>query len=81
MYTYQYDYTVLPDNSTKVFKETCNTIKNKFANIISKDLLVDVDGTTIQEYIVDDKSIVIYDDYDVGAVYVKSQINLNNLYL
>lgn len=81
MYNFKYDYTIFPDNSAKKFKETCRKVEHNYANAIHKNLLVDVDGTTIQEYIINNKSVVVYDDYDVGAVFVKSEIDLDKLFV
>ncbi len=80
MYNFRYDYTIYPDNSTEKFKETCKKIERKYTNAIRKDLLVDVDGTLIQRYIVDNKSIIVYDDYYIGSVFVKSEITLDELF-
>lgn len=80
MSTYIFDYTISPKNDIKIFKDTCDKLEESFAGILRKKLLVDVDGTTIQEFLLKQKSIVVYDDYDVGAVYVKSQVDLNELF-
>ncbi len=77
---YVFDYTISPQNDAKVFKDTCNKLQDAFEGFTRKKMLVDVDGTTIQEYLLKQKSIVVYDDYDVGAVYVKSQIELDKLF-
>ena len=75
-----YDYNIYPDNSPKVFKETCQKIENAFPAFSKKRLLIDVDGSTIQTFIVDGKDIDVFDDYDIGAVFVKSEINLDELF-
>ena len=62
---HKYDYTIYPDNNFEVFKETCRKI------------LIDVDGSYLQIYEKDKKEIVVYEDYDVGAIYVKSDIDLS----
>lgn len=71
-----FDYTVYANNSPKVFKETCIKIKTAFPYAMERKLLVDVDGSTIQTYTIGDKDIDVYDDYEVGAVYVRSEINI-----
>ena len=71
-----YDYNICSDNSTEKFKMTCRKIENYFPNAEKRKLLVDVDGSTIQTYTVDGKDIDVYDDYDIGAVYVLSKIEL-----
>ncbi len=76
---FQYDYNIFPDNNPEKFKETCKRIQLKFPQAEKKDLLVDVDGSTIQVFIVDGKEIVVYDDYDIGAVFIKSEIELSQI--
>ena len=71
-----FDYTVYQNNSTDEFKKACNKIKEAFPNATIQKLLVDVDGSTIQTFTQDGKDIDVYDDYEVGAVYVKSEIEL-----
>ena len=80
MKEYEYDYTVCPDNSPKVFKAACELIHKTYPNIHKDELLVDVDGSTIQCFEDGTDRIIVYDDYDVGAVYVKSDINLSHLF-
>ena len=77
MKIYEYDYTVFKDNSPEVFEETCRKIEKVFPTADKKKLLVDVDGKTIQTYEYDKKIIDVFDDYDVGAVYIKSDIDLS----
>lgn len=74
---YKYDYTIHPENSPQIFKQTCAEIERAFPNAYKNELLVDVDGSTIQVFTENGKEIVVYDDYDVGAVFVKSEINLD----
>lgn len=76
----KYDYTIYPDNSPKKFKETCEKIEKAFPNAYKRKLLVDVDGSTIQTFSENGKDIDIYDDYDIGAVFVKSEINLHSIF-
>lgn len=71
-----YDYTIHQDNSPKVFKDTCELISKAFPDAEKAKLLVDVDGSTIQMFTYNGNDIDVYDDYDVGAVFVKSQIPL-----
>lgn len=81
MTNFKYDYTIYPENSPKKFKETCKIIEGKYPNATKSKLIVDVDGSTIQTYTENGKDIDIYDDYDVGAVYVKSEINLDTIFV
>ena len=78
MRQYEYDFTIWRDNSPKKFKEACAQIERAYPNCTKKELLVDVDGSTIQVYYLGKKKVVVYDDYDVGAVYVLSDADLSN---
>ena len=71
-----FDYTIHSDNSADKFKSACEKIEKAFPEAAKQKLLVDVDGSTIQTYTLGDKDIDIYDDYEVGAVYIKSEIEL-----
>lgn len=75
-----FDFTVYPDNSPEEFKKACGKIESLFPDAEKKKLLVDVDGSTIQTYVIDGKSIDIFDDYDVGAVYLKSELDLITIF-
>lgn len=75
-----FDYTLFSKNSPGIFKSACEKVSAAFPNANKQRLLVDVDGSTIQTFTVDGNDIDIYDDYDVGAVFVKSQVNLDFLF-
>ena len=75
-----YDYNICTNNSPVRFKETCRLIEKEFPNAEKKKLLIDVDGSTIQTYTQEGKDIDVFDDYDVGAVFIKSEIKLNNIF-
>ena len=73
------EYTIYPDNSPEKFREFCSTIENNFSGLQKEKLLIDVDGSTIQVYTLDGKDIKVYDDYDVGAVFAISDIDLSGI--
>lgn len=77
----RYDYTIYKDNSPAEFKKACLKIEKFLPDAKKSKLLIDVDGSTIQTYMQDDMVINVYDDYDVGAVYVESDICLDNIFI
>lgn len=79
MKEYEFEYSIYPDNSSSIFDETCEKIDRAFKDAEKQEKLVDVDGSTIQRFHIDGKKVVVYDDYDVGAVYVESDINLSGV--
>lgn len=76
----KYDYNIAKDNSSESFKKTCAMIEQAYPQLTKDDLLVDVDGSTIQIYGTEPEEIIVYDDYDVGAVYVKSDVDLSDIF-
>lgn len=75
-----FDYTVSPNNSPEIFKRACTKVEKTYPNALKHKMLVDVDGTTIQMFTENDKNILVYDDYDVGAVFIKSEIDLTDIF-
>ena len=76
---YKYNIYKMADNN--MFKETCKKIENGMSGLKAEAPLVDVDGTVIQIYEVGEKKIKVYNDYEVDAVYIDSEINLDQLFL
>ena len=77
---YEFEYNVFYDNSPKEFKAACLEIEEKHPEAEKQKLLVDVDGSTIQIYRISGKEILVFDDYEVGAVYVDSDYNLDDIF-
>lgn len=76
MRDYLYSYTLCPDNSPSAFRAACEKIERTMSHLAKQPLLTDVDGSTIQTYEgADGRRIAVYDDYDVGAVYVLSDFD------
>ncbi len=75
-----FDYNIFPDNNPIEFKKACEKIEQNFHGADKKKILIDVDGTTIQTYVYNQKNIDVYDDYDIGAVFIKSEINLDSIF-
>ena len=74
-----FDYTVFRENSPAVFNEVCKIIEAALPDAVKQKLLIDFDGTTIQTFKYQGKDIDIFDDYDVGAVFIQSGIDLSKV--
>ncbi len=81
MKNYPFDYNISPDNSPKAFKDICRKIEEHIVGLQKEPLLVDVDGTTIQIYTQYGRKVMVIDDYDIGAVFVRSEIDLKKLFM
>ncbi len=76
----EYEYTVATENSPEMFRKACRIIESELRKAQKDDILTDVDGSTIQLYRIDGKEIAVYDDYDIGAVFVESDIDLGKMF-
>lgn len=74
-----FSYTVSKTASEKAFMEVCSSIESRFKEIRKEKILVDVDGTAIQIYHKGKDRIKVYNDYEVDAVYVDSEVELKNV--
>lgn len=74
-----FDYNICKEVDQKAFIAACKKIEN---NLTAKKepILKDVDGSEIQVYYKDDKKIKVLNDYEVDAVYIESEINLDKLF-
>ncbi len=73
-----FSYTVFKEASNAEFNNACKKIEDNL-NIEKKPPIIDVDGSTIQIYSDGSKTIRIYNDYEVDAVYIDSDIDLNKV--
>lgn len=72
-----YEYNICKKASKKSFNEICDKITENVKNVKLEEDLTDVDGTQIRTYRVDQKKIMVYNDYEVDAVYIDSELELN----
>ena len=80
MKKYDYHYVVSKNNSPKEFKRACKLVEKAYPQAEKKKLAVDVDGSTVQVYRLDEKKMVVLDAYDYGYVFVNSDIDLSAIF-
>ena len=71
-----FSYNVEKSASKQTFEMVCRLIESHFTGIVKEKLLEDVDGTAIQFYHFDSKTIKVCNDFEIDAVYVDSEIEL-----
>ena len=74
-----FSYNIAKTADSEAFKKICNTIDSKMKDNKKEQLLVDVDGTQIQIYNSSAGKIKVYNDYEVDAVYIDSDMDLSNI--
>ena len=74
-----YSYNIAKNADKNAFKHACNLIENQIEKLKKEKLLTDVDGTAIQIYNAPEGKIKVYNDYEVDAVYIDSEVDLSNI--
>lgn len=74
-----YTYNIAPEADNKAFQDVCSLLMSKLENAKAEKMLVDVDGSLIQVYKTPNGEIVVINDYEVDALYIDSDVNLNKI--
>ena len=61
------------------FKEACKKLLHGMDNLIANEPIIDVDGTIIQKYTSSNGNIMVSNDYEIDAVYIDSEVNLDDI--
>lgn len=75
-----FDYTICNCADDAIFKNQCQAIEQKIPTLKKKPLLIDVDGTSIQEYGLPMGKICVKNDQQVDALYVQSDFDLRQYF-
>lgn len=75
-----FDYTIHPEADNEIFLGTCEKLEKAVIDLIKSEPLIDVDGSIYQKYNAGNKEITVYNDYEVGAIYIKSAIDLDQYF-
>ena len=76
-----YSYTLAMEIDNQIFMGVCHKIENAFPSAKKEELLIDVDGSMIQDYYIGRRKIRVQNDCDVYAVYVDSDLDLKGLFV
>lgn len=71
-----FEYTICNQANEGVFYKQCEALEKNVTNIQKGNLIQDVDSSLLQYYDYNGKKVIVYNDKDIGAVYVKSEIDL-----
>jgi len=75
-----YSYNIENAANEKAFIDVCAAIEKTIGGLCKVELLVDVDGTQIQQYVAENGTIRVYNDFEVDAVYIDSDVNLAEIF-
>ena len=74
-----YKYTFYNEADNEIFKEACKKLLHGMDNLIANEPIIDVDGTIIQKYTSPNGNIMVSNDYEIDAVYIDSEVNLDDI--
>ncbi len=74
------EYNICNQADEEIFYKQCEVLENRIPGLIKESLLEDVDGSCIQEYRRDNDRIKVYNDFLIGAIYIKSDIDLDEYF-
>lgn len=76
-----FSYNIAKKASQKTFERTCSEIESHVIRIgfVKEKLLEDVDGSQIQIYSTPTAHIKVFNDYEVDAVYIDSDVALDGV--
>ena len=71
-----FEYNICNQADVDVFNQQCGAIEKVVKGLTKQDVLLDVDGSLIQVYEINNQQIKVYNSYYVNAVYVVSDFDL-----
>lgn len=75
-----FEYSICNQPDGTIFKKQCKALETHIPNIVKGKMLNDVDGSQTQTYSVNGKEITVHNSYYIGAVYVRSEIELTQFF-
>jgi len=81
MENYEYDYIVNSIPNEELYYKQCAELEKRLPGIQKLDELQDVDGSRLQKYLFNGKSIRVINDFYLNDVHVVSEIQLNQFIL
>ena len=72
-----YEYVICNQADEEIFRKQCAALEKRLPSIQKIQFLHDVDDSKMQGYSLNGKSIEVFNDYNIGEVRIKSQIDLD----
>ena len=74
-----FTYNISKNADIKVFAGICSFIESNINIEKREDCLIDVDGSQVQIYKTAEGNIKVFNDYEVDAVYIDSEVDLYDI--
>lgn len=76
----KFEYNICTEPDEEIFVKQCKAFEKHIPNIQKDRLLEDVDGGKTQIYTLGNNKITVHNSYYIGAVYVNSDIELEQFF-
>ncbi|MCI1269817.1 MAG: hypothetical protein LKG21_07995 [Ruminococcus sp.] len=76
----KFDYNICNQADEEIFNKQCKALEKHIPNLIKLDMLTDVDGSKIQRYELNGKKIVVYNHFVIDAVFIKSDVDIEQYF-
>ncbi|HZJ78821.1 MAG TPA: hypothetical protein VFD52_08495 [Clostridia bacterium] len=77
MAEYKYDYNIAGFVDHDLFNKQCKALEKHIPGIEKGEYVKDVDESEIQIYYVNDEKIVVHNSHYIGAIFIKSNVDLD----
>ena len=76
---WKYHFCVCTKPIEKIFKKQCEELEKHLPSLVKYDLIIDVDGSKIQRYTLNEAEIVVINSYYLDEVAVDSDIDIKTI--
>ena len=76
-----FEYIICNVADEKIFDEQCKALENNIPNLIKGELVIDVDDSRIQKYILFGKKIDVYNDHYKDGIHLLSEVDLTPYFI
>lgn len=75
-----FEYNICNEADEDIFKKQCLALEKNIPNLVKKDLVIDVDGSKIQEYVLRGAKITAINNKYLGEVQIISEVDLEQFF-
>lgn len=76
-----YHYSICTIADEVIFQKQCRALETHLPHLVKGELLEDVDGSLMQRYCLDGKTITVHNSNYIDAIYVDSEVELEPYFM
>lgn len=77
---FEFDYSICTEPDRDIFLKQCKALEKHIPNLRKSNLLKDVDNSETQVYFLNNKRLLVHNSYNVGAVYIESEFDIERYF-